>query len=87
MNGGNVRQWYRMFKDGRTNEQMFTMNSEVVGWSSVVSDDLVESDDQKICERQRFTISELLFEFPQISRSILYEINTVRLGCHKFCAR
>jgi hypothetical protein len=28
-----------------------------------------------------------LFEFPQISRSILYEINTVRLGCHKFCAR
>jgi hypothetical protein len=59
MSEGNVRQWCRMFKDGRTNEQTFTMKSEVVGWSSVVSDDLVQCVIQKICERRQLTISEL----------------------------
>jgi hypothetical protein len=48
---------------------------------------LVECVDQKICERQSFTISELSCEFPQISRTFLYDIITVRLGYHKFCAR
>jgi hypothetical protein len=28
---GTVRQWCRTFKDGRTNEQMLTMKSEVIG--------------------------------------------------------
>jgi hypothetical protein len=63
-------------------EQMFMMKSEVAGRQSVVSDELVQS------ERRRFTISELSCEFPQISRTLLYEIITVRLGYHhKFCAR
>jgi hypothetical protein len=31
-------------------EHMFTMKREVVGRSSAVSDDLVQSVDQKICE-------------------------------------
>jgi hypothetical protein len=33
------------------------------------------SVDQKICERWRLTISELLCEFPQISRTILSKNN------------
>jgi hypothetical protein len=49
-----------------------------------VSDDLVQSVDQKVCERQCFIISELSCEFPYISRTILYEIITDRLGYHKF---
>jgi hypothetical protein len=49
-----------------------------------MSYDLVQSVDEKDCERWRFTISELLCEFPQISHTHLYEIITVRLGCHKF---
>jgi hypothetical protein len=53
---------------------MFAMKSEVVGWLSVVSDDLVQSIDQRICEIQCFTISELSSEFPQISHTVLYEI-------------
>jgi hypothetical protein len=57
--------------DGRTN----IYDEERSGWPSVVSDDLVESAGQKICERWRFTISELSCEFPEISRY------------HKFCAR
>jgi hypothetical protein len=51
-----------------------------------VSDDLSESVKKKLCERRRFTISELSCEFPQISHSLLYEPITVRLGYHKFCA-
>jgi hypothetical protein len=52
------------------------MKSEVVDQSSVVSDDLVESFDQKISERWCFTISELSREFPRISRTVLYEMIT-----------
>jgi hypothetical protein len=66
---------------------MFTMKNKVVSWPSVVSDDLVHSVDQKICERQRFTISELSCENPQIPCTFLYKIIIVRLCYHKFCAR
>jgi hypothetical protein len=66
---------------------MFTMKSEVVDRPSVVSNDRVQSVDYKICERRRFIISEVSCEFPQISCTVLYEIITLRLGYHKFCAR
>jgi hypothetical protein len=56
-----VRRWWRMFKDGWINVH----NEERSGRLSVVSDDLVKSVDQKICERPRFTISDVLREFPQ----------------------
>jgi hypothetical protein len=52
-----------------------------------VSDDLGQSVDQRIFERWSFTFSELSCEFPQISGTVLFKIITVRLGCHKFCAR
>jgi hypothetical protein len=45
-------QWCRMFRDGHTNVQ----DEERSGRPSVVSDDLVQSVDKKICERWRFTI-------------------------------
>jgi hypothetical protein len=63
------------------------MKSEVVGWPSVVSDDLVQRVDRKNSERCCYTISEISCEIPQISLNVLYEIITVRLGYHKFCAR
>jgi hypothetical protein len=62
-------------------------DKERSGRPSIVSDNLVQSVDQNICERQRFTISELLCEFPQILHTVLYEIITVRLDHHKFCTR
>jgi hypothetical protein len=68
-------------------ERKFTMKSEIVGLPSVVSEDLVQSVGRKICERRRFTTSELSCEFPQISLTVLYEVITVRLGYHRFCAR
>jgi hypothetical protein len=72
-----------MFKDGQTNIH----NEKRGGRPSVVSDDLLQSVDQKICESRHFTISELSCEFPQISHTLLCEIITVRLGYHKFCTR
>jgi hypothetical protein len=61
-----------LFKDERTNVH----DEEQSGWPSVVSDDLVQSVDRKVCERGHITISELSCEFPQISVTALYEIIT-----------
>jgi hypothetical protein len=68
-------------------KQIFPTKSEVVGRPSVVSDDLFQSVGQKICERRRFTISEVFCEFPQISLTVLCKIITVMIDYHKFCAR
>jgi hypothetical protein len=43
--------------------------------------------DNKICERRRFTISELSYEFSLISRTFLCKLIMARLGYHNFCAR
>jgi hypothetical protein len=69
MREGTVRQWCKMFKDGRRNVH----DEERSGRSSVVSDELVQSVDQKIFQRWRITILELSCEFPQNSRSVFYE--------------
>jgi hypothetical protein len=75
-----VKQWYRMFKDGRKNVQ----GGERSGLSSVVSDDLVQSVDKKNYERPCFTISGRSCEFPSISRTLLCDIITVGLtSAHK----
>jgi hypothetical protein len=68
-------------------EQMFTLKNEVVGRPYVVSDDLVQSADQKICEERRFTNPEVSCEFPQISSTVLYKIIKIRLDSYKFCGR
>jgi hypothetical protein len=68
-------------------EQMFTMKNEVVGRSSALSDVLVQSVDKKNSERRRFTISKLSCQFPQISRTVLYDSIIVTLGYYKFWAR
>jgi hypothetical protein len=51
-----------MFKDGRMNVH----DEERSGQPSVVCDDLVQSVDQKICERWGITISEISHELIQI---------------------
>jgi hypothetical protein len=78
---GTVRQWCRMFKDGRKNVQ----DGELSGWPSVVSDDPVQSVDQKIHERQCFTISEPLCEFPKISCTLRdhHSLTTLSQVLHK----
>jgi hypothetical protein len=77
MSEGTVRQLCRMFKGGRKDVHVEERSCR----SSVSRDDILSS------ERRLFTISELLCGFIQISRNVLYEVITVRLGYHKFCAR
>jgi hypothetical protein len=77
-----IRQWSRIFKDGQTN----VPDEKRSVRPSVVSDGL-QSIDQKICERWRFTISALQCEFLQISRTVFFEIIIAGLGCYKFSTR
>jgi hypothetical protein len=51
-------------------EQIFTMKSEVVGQLECVMAILIQSVEQKICERRRFTVSEVSCEFAQIAREL-----------------
>jgi transposase len=67
MSEGSVRQWCRMFRNGRTNVH----DDERSGRPSVVNDDLVQSVNKKIRENRRFTISELSLKFPHISHTVL----------------
>jgi len=53
----------------------------------VVNDDLVEKVNNKICENQWFTNSELWTCFPEISHTSLFEIVPESLHYHKICAR
>jgi transposase len=83
MSEGVVREWVRSFKGGRTNIH----DKDRSGRPSVVTNELVQKIDGKVRDNRRFTISELSDEFPQISRTVLYEIVTESLGYKKYCAR
>jgi hypothetical protein len=60
MNEGTVRQWRRMFKDGRTNVHDEERNVR----PSVVSDDLVRSFDQKLVKDDLSQIKNYHVNFP-----------------------
>jgi hypothetical protein len=73
--------WDNSVECSKMGVQTNVHDEEWSGQPSVVSDDLVQS------EGQHFKISELLCEFPKISRIFLYDIITARLGYHNFWAR
>ncbi|GBN09142.1 hypothetical protein AVEN_170719-1 [Araneus ventricosus] len=83
MTGGMIRKWVRQFNDGRTN----VLDEARSGRPSVVNDGLVAKVNEKIRENRRFTIRMLFDEFPQISKTVLYEIVTNRLNYRKLCSR
>jgi len=65
-----VRKWVRMF-----NELREYVNDETrSGRPSLVNDDLVRKVNERVREDRRFTISDLSLHFPQISRTLLYDI-------------
>jgi hypothetical protein len=72
-----------MLIDGRTNVH----NEERSGGQSVMSDGFIQSVDPKKNMKDSFIISSLSCEFPQMSRTVLYEIIAGRLAYHKFCSR
>jgi hypothetical protein len=82
MNDGMVRKWVRQFNEGRENVH----DEARSGRPSVVNDDLVCAVDSKVHKDRQFTILSLSLHFPQISRTILYEIVSDRLNYRKLCS-
>ena len=76
MNESSIWKWCIHFKNGRTNVH----DEEKSGCSSVVTDELDAEVDEKIRENRRFTITELSLSFPQVSRTLLFEIVAQKLG-------
>ena len=57
------------------------MHDEVrSGRPSLVNDDLVRKVNERVRDDRRFTISDLSLHFPQISRTLLYDIVSRHLG-------
>jgi len=70
MSDGMVREWVRMFSEGRE-----MLHDEArSGRLSLVNDDLVRKVNEIVRDDGFFTISDLSLHFPQISRTLLYDI-------------
>ena len=73
MSDGMVRKLVRMFNEGREN-----VHDEAWGGRpSLVNDDLVRKVNERVCDDRRYTISDLSLHFPQISRTLLYDMSVV----------
>jgi len=83
MSDGMVRKLVRMFNEGRENVH----DEARSGRPSLVNDDLDRKVNERVRDDSRFTISDLSLHFPQISRTLLYDTVSSRLGFRKVCAR
>jgi len=70
MSDGMVRKWVRMFNEGRENVH----DEARSGRPSLVNDDLVRRVNERVHDDRRFTISDLSLQFPQITRTLFYDI-------------
>ena len=70
MSDGVVRKRVRMFNEGRENVHDKVRS----GRPSLVNDDLVCKVNETVRDVRHFTISDLSLHFPQISRTLLYDI-------------
>jgi len=83
MSDGMVRKWVRMFIEGRENVHDEARN----GRPSLVNDDLVRKVNERVRDDRRFTVSDLSLQFPQISKTLLYDNASSHLGYRKVRAR
>jgi len=70
MSDGMVRKWVRMFIVGGENVH----DEARSGVPSLVNDDLLRKVKERVRDDRRFMISDLSLHFPQISRTLLYDI-------------
>jgi len=70
MSDGMVRKWVRVFNEARKNVH----DEARSGRPSLVNDDLVRKINESVRDDRNFTISYLSLHFPQISRTLLYDI-------------
>ncbi|XP_075217931.1 uncharacterized protein LOC142322739 [Lycorma delicatula] len=62
-------------------------DEECSGHPTVITDELTENVNAKICENRMLTISQLSIEFHFVLRSGIYDILTEKLGYRKLCSR
>jgi len=65
-----------MFNEGRENVH----DEARSGRLSLVNDDLVRKVNERVRDDRCFTISDLSLNFPQISRTLLYDVVSSHLG-------
>jgi len=70
MSDSMVRKCIRMFNEGRENVH----DEARSGRPSLVNDDLLRKVNESVRDDRRFTISDLFLHFPQISRTLLYDL-------------
>ena len=70
MSDGMVRKCVRMFNEGRENVH----DEAQSGRPSLVNDNLARKVNERVRDDRCFTISDLSPHFPQISRTLLYDI-------------
>lgn len=78
-----LHKWMRAVKDGLKNVH-YELRS---GRPSVSTQDDCTAVGEKICEDQRFTISTLTLEFPNLGRTILYKIVSENLHLEFCCCK
>jgi len=76
MSDGMVRKWVRMFNEGRQNVHDEARSER----PSLTNDDLVRKVNEIVRDYRRFTISDLSLHFPQISRTLHYDIVSSHLS-------
>jgi len=76
MSDGMVRKWLRVFNEGRENVH----DEARSGRPSLLNDDFVRKVHERVRDDRRFTISDLSLHFPQISRTLFYDIVSSHLG-------
>jgi len=70
LSDGMARKWFRMFNEGRENMHVEARS----GRPSLVNYDLLRNVNERVRADRRFTISDLSLHFPQISRTLVYDI-------------
>jgi len=70
MSDGMVRKCVRLFNERRENVH----DDSRSGRPSLANDDLLRKANERVRDDRRFTISDLSLHFPQISRTLLYDI-------------
>ena len=83
MIAASVRKWCTVFTNRRTSFH----DAERSGRPSVIRDALKQKVNRIIPENRHFTISEVYEQYPEVSRTVVYEIVTEHLQYHKICAR
>ena len=66
-------------------ERTCMMRRELIGRPSLVNDDLVRKVNVRVRDDRCFKISDLSLHFPQISRTLFYDIVSSHLGYRKVC--